>query len=92
MKPTRNKVFCRDCGRTKMLFETEKKADNFIAFNQEEIEIETGRSPKRSYFCQFCGGWHTTSIKEKIGISRNEKLLNDYLEKKHNVFNTQSMF
>lgn len=55
MKPTRNRVFCRDCGRAKMLFETEKKADNFIAFNQEDIEIETGKAPKRSYFFNFVG-------------------------------------
>jgi hypothetical protein len=82
MRPTKNRVFCKDCGRTKMLFETEKKADNFISFNQEEIEMETGIAPKRSYFCQFCGGWHVTSIKEEIGISKNEKLLEDYLKEK----------
>lgn len=30
MKPNKNKVFCYDCGRTKMLFETEKKANCFL--------------------------------------------------------------
>jgi hypothetical protein len=84
MKPKKNKVFCRDCGRTKMLFETEKKANNFIAFNQEEIETESGYAPQRSYFCQFCGGWHTTSLKESIGISKNEKLLENYFTAKTN--------
>ena len=49
MKPTKNKVFCKDCGRTKMLFETEKKAENFIKFNKEEIEAESGYGPQRSY-------------------------------------------
>ena len=82
MKPTKNRVFCRDCERTKMLFETEKKAENFIVFNQEEIKEESGIAPQRSYFCQFCGGWHVTSIKEKIGISKNEKLFEDYLKEK----------
>nr|MBC7614365.1 hypothetical protein [Pseudopedobacter sp.] len=82
MKPTKNRVFCKDCGRVKMLFETEKKAAHFIAFNQEEITMESGIAPQRSYFCQFCGGWHLTSIKEKIGQTKNEKLLEDYLQQK----------
>jgi hypothetical protein len=84
MKPTKNKVFCRDCERTKMLFETEKKANNFIEFNKEDIESEAGYAPQRSYFCIFCGGWHTTSIKESIGISKNEKLFEIYLTDKEN--------
>lgn len=29
MKP-KNRVMCPDCGRSKMLFETETKANNFI--------------------------------------------------------------
>ena len=33
MKPSKNKVFCYDCGRNKMLFETEKKANTFLKFN-----------------------------------------------------------
>ena len=36
MKP-KNRVFCYDCGRPKLLFETEKKALNFIKFNADEI-------------------------------------------------------
>ena len=64
MKPTKNRVFCKDCGRSKMLFETEKKATTFIKFNGEDIEKESGFKPERSYFCTFCGGWHVTSKKE----------------------------
>lgn len=75
MKPTKSKVFCRDCERTKMLFETEKKADNFIKFNKEEIEAESGYGPQRSYYCLFCGGWHLSSIKEYAGLSKKERIL-----------------
>lgn len=82
MKPTKNKIFCNDCGRVKMLFETEKKANNFIKFNKEEIEMESGVAPQRSYFCLFCGGWHITSIKENIGMSRNEKRFENHLKEK----------
>ncbi|MDO4202540.1 MAG: hypothetical protein Q4D25_10575 [Bacteroidales bacterium] len=61
MKPTRNKHFCNGCGHTKMLFESQSKADNFIKFNGEDILEETGRKPVRSYYCEFCGGYHVTS-------------------------------
>lgn len=82
MKPTKNKVFCRNCERVKMLFETQKKADNFIKFNKEEIESKSGYSPERSYYCVFCDGWHLTSIKEKIGVSNNERILENYIKEK----------
>ncbi|MDO4510378.1 MAG: hypothetical protein Q4B68_00990 [Bacteroidales bacterium] len=61
MKPTKNKNYCMGCHRPKMLFETQKKADNFIRYNAEEIMEETGVAPVRSYYCVFCGGWHITS-------------------------------
>ncbi|MEI6853294.1 MAG: hypothetical protein WCL06_10640 [Bacteroidota bacterium] len=74
MKPTKNKVFCNNCNRAKMLFETQKKAENFIRFNKDEIEAETGIVPQRAYYCVFCGGWHITHFREKRGKTRNEKL------------------
>jgi hypothetical protein len=74
MKPTKNKVFCNNCNRAKMLFETEKKAENFIRFNKDEIEAETGIVPQRAYYCLFCGGWHVTHYIDRRGKSRNEKL------------------
>lgn len=88
MKPTKNKYYCKDCGRTKMLFETEKKADNFIAFNQEKISKESEHTPQRSYFCIFCGGWHITSIKEEFGKSKNEKQLEQFLNEKTTSLNS----
>jgi hypothetical protein len=81
MKPTKNRVFCKDCERTKMLFETEKKAENFIKFNYEEIEATSGYRPQRSYYCLFCDGWHTTSMKEQIGLSKKEQLFEILQEK-----------
>lgn len=60
MKPIKNRIYCKEIGRLKILFITQKKADNFIRFNSEEIQKDTGYSPKRSYFCQVCGGWHVT--------------------------------
>ena len=81
MKPSKNRVFCKDCGKTKMFFETEKKADNFIKFNGEEIMQESGFKPERSYFCIYCGGWHLTSQKENLNIkSRTERVVDRYLE------------
>lgn len=61
MKPTKNLYYCLDCGRTKMLFESQKKADNFIKFNRDAFEEEGKKVPVRSYYCPVCGGWHVTS-------------------------------
>ena len=82
MKPTKNKVFCKNCDRTKMLFETERKAENFMKFNSEEIQEESGYSPQRSYYCLFCGGWHVTSLKDKVGLSRKEQFLEEIEQQK----------
>ena len=86
MKPTKNRNYCKDCGRIKMLFETEKKADTFIKFNSLEIETEAGYSPTRSYFCIACNGWHITSKSENINIkSKTEKIVESYhLDKERN--------
>lgn len=61
MKPTKNRIFCYGCKKSKMLFPTKEKADNFIAYNKEEILNETGKAPVRSYFCELCAGYHVTS-------------------------------
>jgi len=79
MKPTKNRVYCKDSGRKKMLFETEKKANTFIKFNSEEMESESGYSPVRSYYCISCNGWHVTSRKVAFNIkSKTEIVLEQY--------------
>jgi len=64
MKPIRNLIFCPECHRSKMLFQSEKKALNCIRFNAEEIARSNPRgiAPKRVYYCIACGGWHLTSM------------------------------
>lgn len=61
MKPTKNRIYCVGCSKPKILFESRKKALNFIKFNASEIQEENGISPKRAYHCIYCGGWHVTS-------------------------------
>lgn len=78
MKPTRSRIYCRDSAKSKILFETEKKANNFIKFNAEEIKAESGFSPVRSYFCMSCGGYHVTSKEVAPPISRAESVLEHY--------------
>ena len=60
MKPTKNRIHCLACGRAKMLFETQKKADTCIRFNAQEIMERNGYAPIRSYYCSACMGWHIT--------------------------------
>lgn len=61
MKPIKNHIYCIGCRKSKMLFETQAKADNFIKYNSEGIKEENGKAPVRSYYCEFCGGYHVTS-------------------------------
>lgn len=61
MKPTRNRFFCRACGKAKMLFETESRAMNYIKFNRDEVYQAGGHAPVRAYYCNVCMGWHVTS-------------------------------
>jgi len=69
MKP-KNRYFCMGCQRPKMLFESKSKADNFLKFNKDGFD----KTPTRSYFCSFCGGWHISSISSLPSIiSANER-------------------
>ncbi|MBP3732348.1 MAG: hypothetical protein J6I84_03800 [Bacilli bacterium] len=64
-KEHKNSVWCRGSGRSKMLFESESKANNFIKFNAKTILEESGMAPTRAYYCQFCCGWHVTKRPEE---------------------------
>lgn len=63
-----------------MLFETKSKADNFIKYNKEIILEEKGYAPVRSYYCEFCCGYHVTSnssieVGERLNKKEHELLL-----------------
>ena len=57
----KHRVYCPSANRQKLLFETERKALNFIRYNGDTIEKESGYRPIRAYYCHCCGGYHTTS-------------------------------
>lgn len=83
MKPTKNRIYCKDGERVKMVFETEKKAHTFIKFNGEEIAAESGYAPTRAYFCIACNGWHITSKQEAFhGQTKTEIILASYQEER----------
>ena len=83
MKPTKNHIYCPDCGRKKMVFSSEEKALNFIKFNSQDILEENGVAPTRAYFCIACCGWHLTSNSEAQNKkSRSEIILDAYEEAK----------
>ena len=78
MRP-KNRIYCRECGRSKLVFETEKKSLNFIKFNADEILEETGRAPTRAYYCQCCGGYHVTSQEAyNKPYTRTERIIEVY--------------
>ena len=49
-----NRIFCRQAGRQKYLYESERKAQVALKFNREI-------GNKRYYVCDSCMGYHTTS-------------------------------
>lgn len=74
MKPKHNRIFCIGCHHSKMLFETQAKAENFIRFNGSDIAAQSGKAPSRSYYCTFCCGWHVTSVEgEENAKERDER-------------------
>ena len=80
MKPTKNRVFCPECGRAKMLFQTEKKAEGFIRFNGDDIPIPEGCT-LRTYYCMACGGWHITHKRYRPNYGQfTENVIEQYRE------------
>lgn len=70
MRPVKNRIFCLECKRAKMLFESKSKAINFIKFNADEIKNENGVAPTRVYYCKSCAGWHVTSRAQPVSERR----------------------
>ena len=70
MRPIKNRIFCVECQRPKILFESKSKALNFIKYNSDEIKEENGIAPIRTYWCKSCGGWHVTSIMRSVSERR----------------------
>ena len=68
MKP-KNRVMCPDCGKQKMLFETERKANDFIKWNGDEIDTKGGEL--RAYYCPSCCGWHISHQTHKDTYDTN---------------------
>ena len=66
MKP-KNRIYCPQCNRLKLQFESEAKALNFIRYNAEEIKEDAGYAPIRAYYCSACCAWHVTSREKHTG-------------------------
>lgn len=82
MRPIKNRMFCLECKRPKMLFESKGKALNFIKFNSDEIKNENGIAPTRVYYCKSCGGWHVTS---RIQPVSERKQIRNYIGKAYRL-------
>ena len=79
MKPT-HRIMCPDCGKQKMLFETERKAQDFLRWNSDEIP---GGESLRPYYCKACCGWHLTHVRHREEYdSRMDERISVYRESK----------
>lgn len=77
----KNRIMCPDCGRAKMLFETEAKAKNFIKFNGDVIYHD---GELRVYFCPACGGYHISSKEYKKSYdTTTDRLISAYKQIKN---------
>ena len=47
MRPIKNRIFCIECQRPKILFESKSKALNFIKYNSDEIKEEIVPAPQK---------------------------------------------
>ena len=75
-KPSKKRIFCPDCGKPKILFETEKEAKTFIKFNSDDIEQGDKLRP---YYCPACCGYHISHKKHFKGFdTRIDKMIDDY--------------
>ena len=74
MSKPKNRIVCPDCGKPKMLFDSESSVNNFIRFNNKEIG-----NYLRSYYCPACCGWHITKMQYSSKYEgRTDKLINAY--------------
>lgn len=79
MKP-KNRVMCPDCGKQKMVFETERKARDFLRWNGDDIR---GGELLRPYYCKACCGWHLSHVAHREEYdNRMDERINTYRESK----------
>lgn len=79
----KNRIMCPDCGKQKMLFESEAKANNFIKWNKDDF---SNGDELRSYYCPACCGWHISHQKfHKSMEGRTDQLIDAYNNEKRRV-------
>ena len=76
MRP-KNLVMCPDCGKPKMLFDTEKKAQNFLKFNGDAVNPRGDRT-MRVYYCPACCGYHISSHEYTGSNDKTDRLIEAY--------------
>ena len=74
---------CPECGKPKMQFETERKANDFIKWNSDEME--TGGKSLRVYYCKACCCWHISHRQYRKGYGRTlDNKIKTYEQQKRN--------
>jgi NMD protein affecting ribosome stability and mRNA decay len=76
MYKPKKRIMCPDCGRQKMVFESESKANNFIKWNKDSIDHG---DELRVYYCDACCAYHITHQKYHQSMEGNtDKLIESY--------------
>ena len=75
-----------------MLFESEKKAQNFLKFNMDAVNPKGDRT-MRVYYCPACCGYHISSHEYKGDNMKTDRLIEKYKEETSgsDVFRIQAL-
>ncbi len=88
MRP-KHRVWCPDCQRPKMLFETERKAQDFIQWNGDDMEY--GADTLRAYYCPACCGWHISHRGHRSWYDRQTEQMIHRIKEHQEQFNPQAV-
>lgn len=80
-KAKKRGVYCLQSQKAKKQFATREEADLYIRYNHEKILMENGYGPIRSYFCDTCNCYHTTS--KEVNIETHYRKLHKKRDKRY---------
>ena len=83
VKP-KNRVMCPDCGKPKMLFESKRKAEDFIKWNGDSLDVR--HENLRAYYCPSCCGWHISHQRHRSAYDlQTDNLIDAYRRQKQSL-------
>ena len=78
MEPKREKIYCNDSKKNRILFETKAAANHFIK-RCKRVKTKWDYSTMYAYHCKYCKGWHITdNQKHQPILLKMKKFFNSF--------------